>query len=264
MAKADQDTVTDAGNGKWIISFSLPDSYLPPGFIYDPQGHHFIFKRVDPGCEDAYCRLYFIGADGHCANYELFAKPSDENSPVGYGNTNFTPRRIGSLDGYWNQNFESESSIQSTFVFKIGSCVMGLYVDASQASAKSSRARYPRPSPEQVLQTYEQFFVAFHRYINDRGWVNLEGTRKKPNIGPAASGDQPVIQTQPPVSTPPLSPEDLATVPPVDTTATEGDESNTGLDELTPAEIATAGGPCRRHGAARFAIHAGCLGRAAG
>ncbi len=240
-ANAEEDKLSDIGNGKWIISFSLPDSYLPAGFIYDPQGHHFIFKQVDPGCEDAYCRQYFIGTSGNCANYELSGKPGEENSPVGYGNTNFTPRRIGSLDGYWNQNFESESTIQSTFVFKIGSCVMGLYVDASQASAKNSRTRFSRPTQEQVLQTYEQFFAAYRRYIIDRGWVNLEGARKKPNIGPSASGDQPVIQMQPPVSTPPLSPEYLA-VPPSDTAATEGSEANAGANDLTPAEIATAAG----------------------
>lgn len=227
-AFAEADKITDIGNGKWIISFSLPDSYLPPGFIYDPQGHYFIFKRVDPGCEDAYCRQYFIGSNGYCANYELSAKPGEDNSPHGYGNTNFTPRRIGSLDGYWNQNFESESTIQSTFVFKIGSCVMGLYVDASQASAKNSRTRYPRPTQEQVLQTYEQFFAAYRRYITDRGWMNLEGIRKKPPIGAMSSADQGADRDQ--------------TSPPGDLISSDMSPTDETQSELTPEEIATAAG----------------------
>lgn len=223
-AFADREQLSDAWPaGNWIFSFYLPDSYLPKGFYYDPNGRHFIFQTVDPGCDEAHCRRYFIGPSAYCANYSLSAKPGETTAPMGYGRTNFTPRTIGDgIQGYWNENFRSESALQSTFVFKIGSCVMGLYIDAGQASPKRGPKRFARPSEAEVLQTYQQFHAAFGRYIADRGWMKLEGSRKKPDFSQKAppSGNQTDIQEAPPPSA----------------------ETESPISELTPAEIAAVAG----------------------
>lgn len=228
-AFADREKLSDAWPaGKWIFSFYLPDSYLPNGFYYDPDGRHFIFKTIDPGCNEAHCRRYFIGPHAHCANYSLPAKPGEQNSPVGYGvNVTFTPRSIGDgIQGYWNLGYESDSSLQSTFVFKIGSCVMGLYVDASEATPKRGNRRFPRPSEDEVLQTYRQFHAAFGQYIADRGWTNLETSRTKPDFDRKTPppGDVSNESGQPPSET------ETASEPPGLTDLAESG--------LTPAEIA--------------------------
>ncbi|MFZ2158887.1 MAG: hypothetical protein WAV72_22595, partial [Bradyrhizobium sp.] len=228
-AFADREKLSDAWPaGKWIFSFYLPDSYLPNGFYYDPDGRHFIFKTIDPGCNEAHCRRYFIGPHAHCANYSLPAKPGEQNSPVGYGvNVTFTPRSIGDgIQGYWNQGYQSDSALQSTFVFKIGSCVMGLYVDASEATPKRGNRRFARPSEDEVLQTYRQFHAAFGRYIADRGWTNLETSRTKPDFDRKTPppGDVSNDSGQPPSET------ETASEPPG-----PADQTESGL---TPAEIA--------------------------
>ncbi|QWG11977.1 hypothetical protein KMZ29_19920 [Bradyrhizobium sediminis] len=56
---------------------------MPEGFYYDPDGRHFIFKTIDPGCNEAHCRRYFIGPSGYCANYKLSAKPGVPTAPMG-------------------------------------------------------------------------------------------------------------------------------------------------------------------------------------
>ncbi|WP_305322717.1 hypothetical protein, partial [Bradyrhizobium sp.] len=229
-ALADREKLSDAWPaGKWIFSFYLPDSYLPNGFYYDPDGRHFIFKTVDPGCNEAHCRRYFIGPHAHCANYSLSAKPGEPTSPVGYGvNVTFAPRSIGDgIQGYWNLGYQSDSSLQSTFVFKIGSCVMGLSAHADEASPKRGNRRFPRPSEDEVLQTYREFHAAFGRYITDRGWTNLETSKRKPDFDHKTPppGDENNDQVQPPSDTV------TALEPPGPADQTQS--------ELTPAEIAT-------------------------
>ena len=142
-------------------------------------------------------------------------------------NVTFTPRSIGDgIQGYWNQGYQSDSSLQSTFVFKIGSCVMGLYVDASEATPKRGNRRFARPSEDEVLQTYRQFHAAFGRYIADRGWTNLETSRTKPDFDRKTPppGDVSNDSGQPPSET------ETASEPPG-----PADQTESGL---TPAEIA--------------------------
>ncbi|MFH1343659.1 MAG: hypothetical protein ABIL01_21000, partial [Pseudomonadota bacterium] len=138
-------------------------------------------------------------------------------------NVTFTPRSIGDgIQGYWNQGYQSDSSLQSTFVFKIGACVMGLYVDASEATPKRGNRKFARPSEDEVLQTYRQFHAAFGRYIADRRWTNLETSRTKPDF-------------------------DRKTPLPSDVGNESGQsspeaETESAVSDLTPAELATAAG----------------------
>ncbi|MDO8399123.1 MAG: hypothetical protein Q7T45_15020 [Bradyrhizobium sp.] len=112
--------------------------------------------------------------------------------------------------------------MQSTLVFKIGSCVMGLSVHADEAGPKRGNRRFPRPSEEEVLQTYRQFHAAFARYIADRGWTNLETSRKKPDFDRKTPSPGVVNNDteQPPSEA----------------------EAESPVSDLTPAEIATAAG----------------------
>ena len=173
-----EDRLIDMGGGNWINTFYLPDSYLPEGFIYDPKGRHFIFNPVDPGCDQAYCQRYFIGSHAACANVPLSPNPLDPNTVVGYGDNppRFEPRSIGSMRGYWNLGYVSLDDHQSTFVFKIGSCVVNLRLSASQAMAEHNhKFKFPRPTEQEIFTTYEKFFKAFQSYISDRAWMDLQG-----------------------------------------------------------------------------------------
>ncbi|MDP3689480.1 hypothetical protein [Bradyrhizobium sp.] len=112
--------------------------------------------------------------------------------------------------------------MQSTFVFKIGSCVMGLSAHADEASPRRGNRKFARPSEDEVLQTYRQFHAAFGRYIADRGWTNLETSRAKPDF-------------------------DRKTPLPSDVGNESGQsppeaETESAVSDLTPAEIATAAG----------------------
>lgn len=179
LALSGEDRLTEMGNGNWINQFYLPDSYLPEGFIYDPKGRHFILNLVDPGCDQAYCQRYFIGPHAACANVPLSPNPLDPNTVVSYGGNpapHFEPYSIGTIQGYWNLGFVSETTHQSTFIFKIGSCVINLSVRADQAMAEDNfKHKFPRPTEQEIVTTYQKFFRAFQSYISDRGWMDLQG-----------------------------------------------------------------------------------------
>ncbi len=168
----------DLGRGLWMREFRLPDAYLPAGFVRQPSNKHWVVKPVDPSdVEPAYTHQYAIQPHAYVSNKRLSPNPGHEDCPMGFGPgyKPFAPRKVGGVDGFWSQVFQSESRNQFNFIFKIGSCVVGLYVDAGEASMIKGNTRFPKPTEGEILSVVGQFVAAYERYITDQGWLNVRG-----------------------------------------------------------------------------------------
>ena len=178
---SDEDRELDVSHdsGAWMRQFKLPDEYLPQGFKRDSKNQHWIIQSVDPGgAEDDYCRRYSVQPNSYVSNRELSAKPGDPKCPYGYSDAEkFSKFTVGNWTGYRRIVFRNEDRYQFNASFKVGSAVVGFYIDAGAAHAKAPRSpTIPRPSEAEIMQTLEALVNSYARYIQDKGWMNAESS----------------------------------------------------------------------------------------
>ena len=179
---AEDDSFSDLGRGQWIMEFRLPDAYMPRGFVRDPNNRHWVVKTVDPdGAHRPHCHQYAVQPHAWVSNKRLSANPNAQDCPMGFGGAGeFVQRDVAGVSGFWRRVYQSQTRFQFNFMFQIGSCVAGFYMDASEATPVKGNSRFPLPSEQEIWGVVAQFVEGYRRYINDKGWTYLEG--KSPSV----------------------------------------------------------------------------------